>query len=280
VQIRRHIGGQARSRRRAAHRLQAEVVQAALLQAVHAEVPEVEVVRHSASCEQRPRRRQVVAVAPGTRDRRRTHGRERRGHLHAGGGRGAVVPGNGRSERLRAASSLTGGGGEAISGGRGAADKHTGLETKFQSKMLAVIAWGGAPRWCQRLNADMKLVGEGEVGMDRNEGCSCPNAISNGTTNVQSLRRLREDGLLGSEKGGGEERSCSSTWACPGRAAGVTSLQPVIARVLSAAHRRPHHQSNACSLRNRTGPVCCSTHASARYGDACSHCPELRQHLI
>jgi hypothetical protein len=41
----------------------------------------------------------------------------------------------------------------------------------------------------------------------------------------------------------------------------------VIALLLSAAHRRPQHQCNACSQRDEHGAVCFSTHAAASYGD-------------
>jgi hypothetical protein len=66
----------------------------------------------------------------------------------------------------------------------------------------------------------------------------------------------------------------------PRPAAGVTSLQTALARVLSAAHRRPHHQYNACSPRDGQGQFAARRtllHATAMH---CSHCPQICLQLI
>jgi hypothetical protein len=110
MQVGRHVGSQAGRRGRPTHGLQGKVVHARLL---HAHVPEVEALGAQRVCaEQGPRGWQVTTVAPGTRDWRRVHGGERRGHLHgsgSGSGCGCVVTGlavalgNGcGNERLRA----------------------------------------------------------------------------------------------------------------------------------------------------------------------------------
>lgn len=119
MQIRRHVGGQTRGGRRASHGLQGEVVHARLL---HAHVPEVEALGSQTVCSKQWFRGQIATVAPWTRDWRRVHGGEGRGHLHGCGGLSCLS-----CWAMWAIASVCGRTGSSLLNGgrRRAADKHT-----------------------------------------------------------------------------------------------------------------------------------------------------------